>query len=57
MMDDTRTIHRAIIIMQISKNLERIADHAKGIADMVTYMVTGQNVRHQTFSLNDKEPA
>jgi phosphate transport system protein len=57
MMEDTGTIHRAIIIMQISKNLERIADHAKGIADMVTYMVTGQNVRHQTFSLNDKEPA
>ena len=47
MLEDTGTIHRAIVIMQISKNLERIADHAKGIADMVTYMVTGQNVRHQ----------
>jgi phosphate transport system protein len=53
MMEDTRTIHRAIVIMQISKNLERIADHAKGIADMVTYMVTGQNVRHQTCSLSE----
>jgi phosphate transport system protein len=47
MLEDTRTIHRAVIIMQISKNLERIADHAKGIADMVIYMVTGQSVRHQ----------
>jgi phosphate transport system protein len=47
MMEDTKTIHRAIVIMQISKNLERIADHAKGIADMVTYMVTGRSVRHQ----------
>ena len=47
MLEDTRTIHRSIIIMQISKNLERIADHAKGIADMVIYMVTGQSVRHQ----------
>lgn len=47
MMADAKTIHRAIIIMQISKNLERIADHAKGIADMVIYLVTGENVRHQ----------
>ncbi len=47
MMEDPRTIHRALLIMQISKNLERIADHAKGIADMVIYMVSGQSVRHQ----------
>lgn len=47
MLEDPRTIHRAVIIMQISKNLERIADHAKGIADMVIYMVTGRSVRHQ----------
>lgn len=47
MLEDARTIHRALLIMQVSKNLERIADHAKGIADMVVYMVTGINVRHQ----------
>jgi len=47
MLEDGRTIHRALLIMQVSKNLERIADHAKGIADMVVYMVTGINVRHQ----------
>ncbi len=47
MLEDARTIHRALLIMQVSKNMERIADHAKGIADMVVYMVTGINVRHQ----------
>ncbi len=47
MLEDTRTVHRALLIMQVAKNLERIADHAKGIADMVVYMVTGINVRHQ----------
>ncbi|MFB3926202.1 MAG: phosphate signaling complex protein PhoU [Syntrophales bacterium] len=47
MMEDIRTIRRALLIMQISKNLERIADHAKGIAEMVIYMVTGKSVRHQ----------
>ena len=47
MMEDTKTIHRAIIVMQISKTLERIADHVNSIADMVTYLVTGQSVRHR----------
>jgi phosphate transport system protein len=47
MMEDPRTIHRAILIMQISKNLERISDHATSIAVMVIYLVTGKNVRHR----------
>ncbi|MEA1935308.1 MAG: phosphate signaling complex protein PhoU [Thermodesulfobacteriota bacterium] len=47
MMEDHRTIHRAILITQISKNLERVSDHAESIADMVIYMVTGKSVRHQ----------
>ncbi|MEN6433833.1 MAG: phosphate signaling complex protein PhoU [Smithella sp.] len=57
MMEDSKTIHRALMIMQVSKNLERIADHTKGIADMVTYMVTGENVRHQTSTISGEEPA
>ena len=57
MMEDSKTIHRSLMIMQVSKNLERIADHAKGVADMVTYMVTGECVRHQTCALDEKEPA
>jgi len=55
MMEDPKTIHRAILIMQISKNLERIADHAKGIADMVIYMITGQSVRHQSCPGTERE--
>ena len=46
MLEDPKNIHRSLIIMQISKSLERIADHAEGIADMVVYMVTGKIVRH-----------
>ncbi|HRS83415.1 MAG TPA: phosphate signaling complex protein PhoU [Smithellaceae bacterium] len=53
MMEDSRSIRRSLLIMQVSKNMERIADHAKGIADMVTYMVTGESVRHQTSSLHE----
>jgi len=51
MMENPKSIHRALLIMQVSKNLERIADHAKGIADMVTYMITGECVRHQACSM------
>ncbi|HUH64843.1 MAG TPA: phosphate signaling complex protein PhoU [Syntrophales bacterium] len=47
MMENPKTVHRALIIMQISKSLERISDHAVGIADMVLYMVTGKIVRHE----------
>ncbi|MGZ3579195.1 MAG: PhoU domain-containing protein [Syntrophales bacterium] len=46
-MEDPKMVHRALIIMQISKSLERISDHAVGIADMVMYMVTGKIVRHE----------
>ncbi len=46
MMEDPKTIHRALLITQISKNLERISDHAEGIAKMVIYMITGKSVRH-----------
>jgi len=47
MIQDPKTIHRAILIMQISKTIERISDHAKGMADMIVYMITGKSVRHE----------
>ena len=47
MIEDPRTIHRALLIMQISKTMERVSDHAKGISDMIIYMVTGKSVRHE----------
>jgi phosphate transport system protein len=50
MMEDPRKIQVCLYVMQISKSLERIADHAEGIADMVIYMVTGKSVRHKPAS-------
>jgi phosphate transport system protein len=50
MMEDPRKIQVCLYVMQISKSLERIADHAEGIADMVIYMVSGKSVRHKPAS-------
>ena len=46
MMEDPRTIPRAIRLILISRFLERVADHATNIAEMVIYMVDGKMVRH-----------
>lgn len=46
MMEDPRTISRAIDMMFIARALERIGDHAKNMAERVIYLVRGADVRH-----------
>jgi len=46
MTEDPHSIPRATRIMFIAKYIERIADHATNIAEMVIYMVEGRIVRH-----------
>lgn len=46
MIADPATINRAIKISSLSKYLERIADHATNIAEMVIFMVKGKSIRH-----------
>src|SRR5438477_6039610 len=46
MMADPRTIPRAIPLILISRFLERVADHATIIAEMVIYMADSKMVRH-----------
>jgi phosphate transport system protein len=46
MAEDPRTIPRATRILLVSKYLERIADHATNIAEMVVFMVDGKMIRH-----------
>ncbi|OGQ78429.1 MAG: phosphate transport system regulatory protein PhoU [Deltaproteobacteria bacterium RIFCSPLOWO2_12_FULL_60_19] len=46
MIEDPHTINRAMKISFISKYLERIADHATNIAEMVVFMVKGKSIRH-----------
>lgn len=51
MMGDTTTISRALDLILISRNLERIADHSTNIAEDVIYIVRGEDVRER----GDKE--
>ena len=46
MIEDPHSISRAIRITYVSKYLERIADHATNIAEMVVYLVEGRLIRH-----------
>ncbi len=46
MMADPATIERALGLILVSRNIERIADHATNIAEDVIYLVEGEIARH-----------
>jgi phosphate transport system protein len=48
MFEEHHTISQAIRISFISKYMERIADHATNIAELVVYMIEGKIIRHTT---------
>jgi phosphate transport system protein len=48
MTKDPAAVPRSIRLISIAKYLERIADHATNIAEMVVFMVRGQDVRHMS---------
>lgn len=46
MAEDPRTVSRALHLLLIARNLERIADHATNIAEDVVFYVEGKDIRH-----------
>lgn len=46
MMEDPRTISLSLEIMNMAKAIERVADHARAVAENVIYISEGLNVRH-----------
>jgi phosphate transport system protein len=46
MMEDPKNIQRATRLQSIAKYLERIADHATNLSEMIIFYVKGTDVRH-----------
>ena len=47
-MDDSRNVGHLVQVVLIAKALERVADHARNIAQYVVYWDQGQDIRHQS---------
>ncbi len=46
MIGDPKAIERALNLILIARNLERLGDHATNIAEDVIFAITGKDVRH-----------
>lgn len=46
MVKDSSTVARALDLVLISRNLERIGDHATNIAENTVFVVEGRDIRH-----------
>jgi phosphate transport system protein len=53
MVERPSNIGRCLNLMVISKSIERIADHAKNVAEEVVYLYEAKDIRHTEVKAND----
>jgi phosphate transport system protein len=53
MMENPRSITRAVDLILVARNLERIADHATNISEDVIFIEQGRNIKHH---IEETEP-
>ena len=46
MMEDPKSITRAVDLILVSRNIERVADHATNICEDVIFIIDGTNIKH-----------
>ncbi len=46
MMQDPKTVTRAVDLILVARNLERVADHATNISEEVVFIEQGKNIKH-----------
>jgi phosphate transport system protein len=46
MIEEPETIARCLNLMVVAKSLERVADHAKNVAEEVVYLCEAEDIRH-----------
>ncbi|MES2310614.1 MAG: PhoU domain-containing protein, partial [Verrucomicrobiota bacterium] len=47
MIEDPKNITRCLNLLFVSRSIERMADHAKNIAEEVYYLYRAKDIRHQ----------
>jgi phosphate transport system protein len=56
MVENPKTITRALNLMTVARAIERIADHATNIAEEVFYLYKGQDIRHEPSRKQNSGP-
>jgi phosphate transport system protein len=56
MVREPDTINRCLHLMVVAKSLERIADHAKNVAEEVVYLCEAEDIRHTAKTMHVTQP-